>query len=230
MSESAYDAWHERLVPDDGETNPWHLMVEDALPPRLDGLEVLEIGCGRGGFSRRLARRGNPKRVVGADFSTVAIEKAMGVLSESAVLEFRRMDIQAIDLPDRSVDVVVSCETIEHVPEPQVALSELFRVLRPGGTLYLTVPNYLGTMGLYRVYLRLRGTPYTEAGQPINHPLLFPVVRGWLKQAGFERVSSRTVGHYVPVPGRPPVRLSALDGALLKPFGLHALLVARKPR
>ena len=64
-------------------------------------------------------------------------------------------DIQHIAHPDASFDTVISCETIEHVPDAALAVRELSRVLTPGGRLFLTTPNYLGATGLYGGYLRL---------------------------------------------------------------------------
>lgn len=50
------------------------------------------------------------------------------------------LDLQAIDLPDESLDVVLTPHVLEHVPDSGRALSELLRVLRPGGRMYLQVP------------------------------------------------------------------------------------------
>lgn len=52
----------------------------------------------------------------------------------------RRMDITAIDLPDRSRTLVWCSHVLEHVPDDRRALSEVFRVLEPGGTLVIQVP------------------------------------------------------------------------------------------
>jgi SAM-dependent methyltransferase len=50
------------------------------------------------------------------------------------------LDLQSIDLPDASVDVVLTPHVLEHVPDTDRALSELLRVLRPGGHVLLQVP------------------------------------------------------------------------------------------
>ena len=51
-----------------------------------------------------------------------------------------QLDLQDIDLPDASVDVVLTPHVLEHVPDTDRALSELFRVMRPGGHVFLQVP------------------------------------------------------------------------------------------
>jgi hypothetical protein len=84
-------------------------------------------------------------------------------------------------------------------------------------------------MGAYRAYLRVRGRRFTEEGQPINHLLLAPVVRQWVRRSGLRVVTAISSGHYLPFPGRPPILL-AEHARLLSPFGLHALTVAEKPR
>jgi len=103
------------------------------------------------------------------------------------------------------------------------------RVLRPGGRLFLTTPNYLGPIGAYRGYLRLTGRRFTEEGQPINHFLVAAVVRRWARDTGLHIVRAESAGHYLPFPGRPPILL--IDRTRwLGPFGLHALTVAEKRR
>jgi SAM-dependent methyltransferase len=56
-----------------------------------------------------------------------------------------RLDLQAIDLPDASLDVVLTPHVLEHVPDTDRALAELRRVLRPGGKVFLQVPLLQGT-------------------------------------------------------------------------------------
>ena len=63
---------------------------------------------------------------------------------ESAHKGTVRLDLQAIDRPDASFDVVLTPHVLEHVPDTAAALSELFRVLAPGGRVYLQVPVLQG--------------------------------------------------------------------------------------
>jgi SAM-dependent methyltransferase len=140
-------------------------------------------------------------------------------------------DIQAIAHEDSSFDTVISCETIEHVPNPRKAVNELARVIKPGGRLLLTTPNYLGVYGLYRGYLRLTGRRYTEEGQPINNFMLLPLTRTWIARSGLRVSTVDAVGHYLLLPGRRPSALARLDNPrfLMKWLALHSLIVAEKP-
>jgi hypothetical protein len=86
-------------------------------------------------------------------------------------------------------------------------------------------------MGLYRGYRRLTGRPFTEGGQPINNFVMLPRTLRWVRRAGLTPVAVDGIGHYLPVPGRPPVRLAFLDRArtVTRWTALHSLVVARKP-
>ena len=131
---------------------------------------------------------------------------------------------------DGTFDTVISCETIEHVPDPYRAVRELARVLRPGGRLFLTTPNYLGVYGLYRVYLRLVGRRYTELGQPINNFTWLPRTRHWISSAGLRVLVVDGVGHYFLLPRMLPREIAILDNPrhLMRWLGLHSLVVAQK--
>jgi ubiquinone/menaquinone biosynthesis C-methylase UbiE len=236
-SRLAYEAWHGRLDVDAETETPWHRLVKAHLDPERDlaGKRVLEIGCGRGGFACWLAARQRhaPAEVVAADFAETAVAKGEAFAAGRGLtgVRWEVADIQNLGHADATFDTVVSCETVEHVPDPRRALTELARVLKPGGRLLLTAPNYLGTMGLYRVYMRLTGRRYTEEGQPINNFLLLPRVRAWVTGAGMHVREVDGVGHYLPVPRRPPVELPFFNEprALMRWFGLHSLIVAEKP-
>jgi ubiquinone/menaquinone biosynthesis C-methylase UbiE len=229
-----YDAWHERVSASDALDTPWHRLVQGVLDPArdLDGRRVVEIACGRGELAAWIGAHARPRSYIAADFSMSAVRLARerlaraGIAGRAAVMQ---ADAQAIALPSASIDTVISCETIEHVPDPRAAVREMGRLLRPGGRLFLTTPNYLGPIGAYRGYLRATGRRFTEEGQPINHFLLAPIVRRWVRQAGLRIVSRGSSGHYLPFPGRPPILVADHVG-WLAPFGLHALTVAEKPR
>ena len=232
---AAYDAWHAAHAPDDGSDAPWHLM----LKPLITGLgarRVLEVGCGRGGFAAWLGglpAEQRPAELVAGDASPEAVRmaEALGRARGVVGVRYRVVDLMRLDWDDGSFDAAISCETIEHVPDPRRALGELARVLRPGGRLYLTFPSYMNLMGLYRLYLPLTGRTFSEGGQPIAHALFLPRVRRWVRDTGLRIERAAGTGHYVPFPRRSPIRVGWPDrlGTFARAFALHALLVARKP-
>ena len=152
--------------------------------------------------------------VVGADFSRTAVAKAaaLGRASGAPALRLAVADVQVLALRDTRFDLVISCETIEHVADARAAVREMARVLRPGGTLLLTAPNYLGLLGAYRIYRELTGRPWAEEGQPVNTVTTLPRTVAWVRQAGLEVVSVDGIGHDLPIPGRQPLPLTWLDG------------------
>ncbi|HUQ22763.1 MAG TPA: class I SAM-dependent methyltransferase [Gaiellaceae bacterium] len=108
--------------------------VADALIVALEPQPadtVLDLAAGTGDVTEALA--GRVARVISTDLSPVMVDAARrrGV----AGVEHRVMDMQAIDLPDASVDAVVSRFGYMLVAEPERAFSETRRVLRPGGRL-----------------------------------------------------------------------------------------------
>jgi SAM-dependent methyltransferase len=235
QSRDAYEGWHRNVEADTADAgSPWHELVVSQIAPALfERSRVLEIGCGRGEFVRRLIGTiGTPRLLMAADFAGSAVQLGRRRLEQSSG---RRVcwsvaSIQDIPVADGTFDLVISCETIEHVVDPVRAMREIHRVLRPGGTLLLTTPNYLGPMGLYRMYLRAVGRRYTEGGQPICHFTSLPRTMAWLHRAGLRvrRVEAR--GHYLLLPGRRPLEMSRLERfRWLRWFALHSLVVAEKP-
>lgn len=222
----AYDRWHGQLGVDEEGDGPWHRLVKRHLPP-LTSYRVLENGCGRGGLAHWLAGQ-HPALLVPADFSPVAVAKARELSRESAA-RFLVADITKLPHPDRSFDIAISCETIEHVLDPALAVQELSRVLRPGGLLYLTTPNYLNMLGLYRVYCRLRGRRFREEGQPINNFTTLVRTFHWLRAAGLSPRLVDAAGHYAVLPRRSPIEIARLDRlSWLHWAARHPLIVASK--
>jgi SAM-dependent methyltransferase len=98
----------------------------------LDGRDVIEIGCGRGGGAASLSRYWRPRRVVGVDVSRHAIEFCRRV-HRAARLSFVHGDAEAMPCPAASFDVVVNVESSFCYRSMDHFLAEVHRVLRPGG-------------------------------------------------------------------------------------------------
>ncbi len=97
--------------------------------------DVLDAGCGLGYGTRLLAEQ-DPSRVVGVDVSADALERAT-----DEGIETVRADVRDLPFEADTFDVVVCFEVIEHVEGPERVVSELERVLRPGGILLISSPN-----------------------------------------------------------------------------------------
>jgi 2-polyprenyl-3-methyl-5-hydroxy-6-metoxy-1,4-benzoquinol methylase len=238
--ETQYNDWHQQVFDSSpehrDEESPWYKLVLEYLVP-LAGKRVLEVACGRGGFAKLLASQG--ACTFGADFSYTALEiaqkRAHSNGAGSSQVHFAEADAQNLPYASNSFDVVVSCETIEHLPDPLSALQEMARVCRPGGLLYLTTPNYFNAMGLYNIYARIRhrrATPGSD--QPYDRVFLFPEVRRMLRRTGWEIVDSDGTVHQFPVwPGHDPVGLPALESnrilrRMLSPLAFHYFMLARR--
>jgi SAM-dependent methyltransferase len=232
-----YDAWHERIfraAPEhEDASSPWYQLVREQIG-NVSGQRILEVACGRGGFVRELARAG--AYATGCDFSLAALRVGKGkqrALANGTSAELIQGDAQALPFADESFDLVVSCETIEHVPDVRKALREMWRVARPGAKLFLTTPNYANLMGLYDLYARVRH-PGRKDDQPFDRRQWFPQIRGYVRGAGWTILRSDGSVHQLPiVPRHNPIELPFLEWnrmvrRILSPFAYHYFLLAEK--
>ena len=128
----------ERMVPEKADANTFweHLYRYRFALPFVSGKRVLDIACGEGYGTAALLRSGAAS-VIGVDVSAEACAHA----TRRYGIEARVGDAQKIPLPDASVEVVVSFETIEHLTRPDLFLDECVRVLAPGGVCIVSTPN-----------------------------------------------------------------------------------------
>jgi SAM-dependent methyltransferase len=123
---------------------------------------VLDAGCGRGNyFDSVLARLNDEARYFAGDFSSGMVRRA--AQHELAnYIDFAVEDLQAIPFPDNTFDVVMANHVLYHVPDLDLALSEIHRVLRPDGVL-LSAVNSQFTMVEFNTLTR---RAYTLLGHP----------------------------------------------------------------
>lgn len=213
-------------------------------------LRILDIGCGTGAMSAKLARWG---KVTSADFSPLALE----FCRKRGLPDVQQADAMAMPFDDNCFDVVVALDILEHLPDDNAALREFRRVLKPGGHVVATVPAYpslwsghdVALMHYRRYVAREMRERMSAAGLHVRKlsyamTLLYPLV--WLVRRVGNAVEKRGSGGdgnkrapraaLVPVPGwanRLLVGLLAAENALIRrarlPFGLSVFCLAQKP-
>jgi 2-polyprenyl-3-methyl-5-hydroxy-6-metoxy-1,4-benzoquinol methylase len=131
----------ERYLPEVGGNIQLEHLHRYLLAARIvAGKAVLDIACGEGYGSAMLAS--SAARVTGVDIAPEAVAHAQARY-RAGNLEFRQGACEAVPLPDASVDVVVSFETIEHHDQHDAMMREIKRVLKPGGALVMSSPDKL---------------------------------------------------------------------------------------
>jgi 2-polyprenyl-3-methyl-5-hydroxy-6-metoxy-1,4-benzoquinol methylase len=229
-----YDDWHGRIAKTEGDLGaisaPWHVTVSRLLPD-LNGLRVLEIGCGRGDFAIWMANRYPRATVVAIDFSKTAIDEARDrALRRNSPVEFAVGDATHLAFADGTFDMIVSCECLEHVPEPERMAAEIRRLLKHGGRFILTTENYFNGTLLAWLKAWLTGSPFNSGSgvQPHENFFLFWRVKRLLTEGGLV-VAHVESNHYqwLLLPGVDPGKLATTDvnnallKRLLRPFGRH---------
>lgn len=208
----------------------------------LEGRRVLDVGCGVGMYSAAFLRVTPHTFGVEVEFERAleARNRATGV--SQAVGEH-------LPFADATFDILFSHEVLEHVDDDRRCVTEMVRVLRPGGRAVVFVPNRLYPIETHGVFWRGR---YHFGNVPLINWLptairnrLAPHVRAYTASGLrrlFEDLPVRIVHHtqvfpgydniiaHLPALGRPLRAVTyALEGTPLRAFALSHLLVAKKP-
>lgn len=239
-----WDWWHR------GRQRILAAVIDDALrtrEPRGDRpVEFLDVGCGTGGTTRFLAGGGR-RSVVGCDMAT----EALVFSARRGLLDLVQAGAHRLPFRDRSFDVVLALDVLEHHADDRAVAGELARVVRAGGLVVVTVPAFEFLWGPHDVIShhrrRYRLPQLVEllarAGLAIRlatyfNALLFPVVLAvQTARRVLRRGASALPSSDNPKPGGMPRWINGTLREILAaeahwlpqrrfPFGVSALVVA----
>jgi len=113
---------------------------DDRAPRALEGLRVLDVGCGGGLICEPMARLG--AEIVGVDASPEAIAAARLHAEDAGLkIDYRAATAETLAAEGETFDAVLALEIVEHVADPQVFIDACARMVRPGGLLVLSTLN-----------------------------------------------------------------------------------------
>jgi SAM-dependent methyltransferase len=221
--------------------------------PLPAGPTVIDVGCSSGYLLEDLRRAIPAVRLIGVDLVAAGLRKAHANVPEAALLQ---ADVCALPLEDASADAALSANLLEHVPDDERALSEVFRILRPGARAVIVVPVGPGNYDYYDRFLGherryARGELARKAGAagfelledlhlgaPL-YPAFWAVKQrnrrryGHLQGAALEdRVRADIKGTSNSAFGRLACRVEEwmLAHGVALPFGIRGLTVLERPR
>jgi len=131
--------------------NEVQLMLAE-LP--FTGASVLELGCGKAEKTRTLAESTDLKEIVALEVDNIQHQRNLQI-SDLPKVQFCHGGAEAIPAPDNRFDIVLMFKSLHHVPmaEMDKALSEIARVLKPGGLAWISEPVFAGELNeIFRLF------------------------------------------------------------------------------
>lgn len=181
---------------------PFAAALVDLVPPPRDG-SVLDVATGTGIVAVEAARRAGPHgSVVASDFIAEWEPHVRSTAAQAGVanIRFATMPADALALPDAAFDVVYCQFGLMFMPDPDAALREMRRVLRPGGRLGVAVWSVPEKVGIFLITRIVAPALPPAEGEPSPSPLGMGapgLLDGLVTDAGFRDVSVHLVTrHY----------------------------------
>jgi ubiquinone/menaquinone biosynthesis C-methylase UbiE len=158
------------------------LLLARYIPARGAGLKMLDVGCGTGSHVARYRARGFD--VAGVDGSEEMLEHARAA---NPGADLRQADVDALPFADASFDIVLCLEVHRYLPDATKAVSEMARVLKPGGACLMTATPLMNSNGYWLINRIANATP---VGNLVRLKQFFTTARRLerqFEQAGFPR-------------------------------------------
>lgn len=179
----------------------WRIATVKAIDPQ-PGERVLDIAAGTGTSAASIAKSG--AEVVALDFSAGMIEQGRKRHPE---LTFVEGDAESLPFPPQSFDAVTISFGLRNVNNPQLAIGEMYRVLKPGGRVVIcefSHPDRAVIRGSYHAYLKfvMPAIAKVTSSHPDAYTYLMDSIKDWpdqevlaqwLRAAGFTRVAYRNL-------------------------------------
>jgi SAM-dependent methyltransferase len=194
---------------------------------------VLEVGCGTGAFSRHLLEALPSLHLVCCDISPKAVQAATGALSEYGNVNVEEANACSLKYDPCTFDAIVGVSILHHIPVEK-AISECYRVLKPGGVIWFSEPNMLNPEALIELKVHFLGK-IAQKSEDETAFIRWNFVKR-LKEAGFENIDVRPFDFLHPfVPKRFISFIETLGHAaehipLLKEIAGSLEIYACKPR
>jgi 2-polyprenyl-3-methyl-5-hydroxy-6-metoxy-1,4-benzoquinol methylase len=212
---------------------PWYRFLLPELKQTLSSqTKLVELGCGQAHILRVLLESGLVPRgnVTGVDQSKTAVEFCQQQLPGA---NFQVGDLYQLDgLGNNRFDTCLLMETIEHLDHPEKPLANIFRILKAGGLLYVSFPNYLHLPWLLvRILAEKLNRPNWIVLQPVDKIYtVFGVIR-LFRKAGFTFIKGIGANYGPPVlyPLETDGMTRLLNSLRLWRLSFHPILVFRKP-
>ena len=199
-------------------------------------MQILDVGCGSGGTSKAFKAYGN---VVGVDYSELALKHA-----KVSGVSVARSSMTAIPFRSGAFDLVTILDAIEHEKDDRQVLQEIRRLLRPGGTLVVTVPafqflwsrhdvavSHVRRYSLGQIKRIVEEEGFTTLKSSYFVSFLFPLVAAYrmLSKGGEPKANMTKFPTFVNAAFE---KILDLENMMIKktklPFGLSVVLVAKR--
>ncbi|HVN72759.1 MAG TPA: class I SAM-dependent methyltransferase [Desulfomonilia bacterium] len=143
-----------------------------------EGSRILDIGCGGGQLAVELAKAKKGLDVTGVDLSISQLRRAkLRSMKAEVKVDFIRASALGLPLPDESIDLVYSVDSIKHWPDRGRGLRECVRVIKPGGMLFISEVNRDCTLGQGMRFVRNWRMPAVLRPFSVLSFFLFAVLR-----------------------------------------------------